>query len=196
VWKVTNEEKTTYATILKSKTFTPASNDRTLVYAKLIRNVESAFMKARRYKLRARALGVVLRRSDFRHDGLEARLNRPTSTTLEALPLIRKLFDRIFADNTHYRATMIVLGFLEDDNVRQYELFEDRLKIETIENATLAIDAINRRYGKHTICSATSLFLDRKQESSRDERPERQRALLQGENHRQRLAIPRGDMRI
>jgi len=89
-----------------------------------------------------------------------------------------------------------VLGFLEDDNIEQYELFEDRLRIETVRRITRAIDDINHRYGKHALCSATSLFLSRKPDSSRDARPARHARLLDGETPRRRLAIPRGEMQV
>jgi len=191
VLKVTPEEKTSYATIIKSKTFTPAAGDKAFVHAKLVRNVESAFMKARRYRLRARTLGVVLRHHDFRHDGLEARLNRPTSLSIEALPLIRMMFDRIFSEGSKYRSTMIVLGRLESNESEQFELFEDRLKIDGLGRATDAIDAINRKYGKHTLCSASSLFLKDKPENARDAPPPRRNLAFRGETPRQRLAIPR-----
>jgi len=191
VLKVTPEEKTSYATIIKSKTFTPAVGDKEFVHAKLIRNVESAFMKARRYKLRPRTLGVVLRHHDFRHDGLEARLNRATSLSVEALPLIRMMFEKIFSAGSKYRSTMIVLGGLESDESEQFELFEDRLKIDSLRRATAAIDAINRKYGKHALCSASALFLKDKPENSRDTAPPRRDLTLPGETPRQRLAIPR-----
>jgi len=196
VWDVTPEEKTTYATIMKSKTFTPATGDKLFVYAKLMRNVENAFMKARRYKLRARTLGVVLRHSDFRHDGLEAKLNRATSSDLEAAPLIRKLFEKIFKDGSTYRATMIVLGGLESDDIEQYELFEDRLRIENLRKASMAMDAVNKKYGKHALRPATSLFLDREPESARDELPSRRNMVIKGETGRQRVAIPRSNIRV
>jgi DNA polymerase-4/DNA polymerase V len=191
VLQVTPEEKTSYATIIKSKTFTPAVSDKAFVHARLIRNVESALMKARRYKLRPRTLGVVLRHHDFRHDGLEARLNRPTSSSIEALPLIRMMFDKIFLEGSKYRSTMIVLGGLESDESEQFELFEDRLKIDSLRRATEAIDAINRKYGKHTLCSASALFLKGKPENSRDAHPPRREMVLRGETPRQRLEIPR-----
>ena len=191
VWKVSTEEKTPYATILKSKTFTPATGDRPFVYAKLVRNVESAFMKARRHKLRAGALGVVLRRHDFQHDGVEARLSRPTSATLEALPLIQELFDQVFREGGLYRATMIVLGRMATEAPEPYELFEDRLKIESLRRITLAVDSINQKFGKHTVCSAATLYLKDKEANDRDEPPPRRGLALPGETGRQRLGIPR-----
>ena len=196
VWPVTPLEKSTYATILKSKTFTPASDDRNLVYAKLIRNVESAFMKARRYRLRPKAIGVVLRHHDFRHDGLEARLNRATSSTLEVTPLIEQLFDKIFRPGSRYRSTMVVLGKLESDRSDQYELFEDRLKIDSLRRITEAIDDINHQFGKHTVRSGTSLFLPAKPKVARDDAPTRRQESFKGETPRQRLGIPRLSVRV
>lgn len=195
VWKVSTEPKLTYATIVKSKTFTPPSTDKDFVYARLIRNAESAFIKARRHKLRARAIGIVLRRQDFRHDGLEAKLTRPTSATMEAMPLIRELFARVFQAGVEYRATMTVLGGLTEDRVEQYDLFEDRPRIESFRHATEAIDAVNARYGKHTVCLATALFMNNRADN-RSVAPPRRRMALRGETTRQRLAFPRWTIEV
>lgn len=196
MWRVLDKEKQSYATMIKSKTFTPPSSDRSFVYSRLIRNAESVFMKARRYRLRARTIGLVLRTNDFRHEGVEAGLNHPTSCALEAVPLVRRMFDRIFTDGCLYRATMVVLGKLEDDKVEQYELFEDRLKIEKFRRITLAIDTINGEYGKHTVRSATSLFLENAPRDVRQDLPERRSQAFAGETQRQRLAIPRAEIKI
>ena len=191
VWAVTPAEKSSYATILKSKTFTPPSEDRDLVYAKLIRNVESAFMKARRYSLRPKKIGIVLRHHDFRHDGLEARLNRPSASTVEVIPVIKHMFERTFRTGSRYRSTLVVLGALESDLSEQYELFEDRLAIESLRRITQAIDSVNRQFGKHTVSSGTALFLPSKPKVARDDIPIRRQESFKGETPRQRLAIPR-----
>lgn len=196
VWPVNPEPKASYATIMKGKTFTPPSRDRDFVFAKLVRNTESAFMKLRRHKLRARAIGVVLRRQDFQHDGLESRLTRPTSAALEAMPLIHALFEKAFVPDCEYRSTMVVLGRLESDREEQYELFEDRIRIESIRRATDAIDAINRRYGKHTVCMATGLDMRRPEADPRTEAPPRRTLTFRGETARQRVALPRWEIRV
>jgi len=196
IWKVTTEEQPPKTTIMRSKTFTPPSRDGEFVFAKLIRNVEMAFAKMRRHRLRAKALGVVLRHQDFNHSGLEAKLNRSTNSTLEAIPLIRVLFDRTFKAGCEYRSTMIVLGAFEDDRSEQYELFEDRLKIEAVRRITEAVDAVNRKYGKHTVASGSCLYLDRKTASARDDLPDRRSIMVKGENTKQRLAFPRLDVRV
>jgi len=53
------------------------------------------------------------------------------------------------------------------------------------------MDALNERYGKHTLSLAPALFLGKNRQTARDDQPERKTALLTGETRRQRLRIPR-----
>ncbi|MCF7855860.1 MAG: DNA polymerase IV [Candidatus Pacebacteria bacterium] len=197
VMKVCEGETSPQYTIIKSKTFTPPSADREYVFARLMRNVESAFMKARRHNLRVRRLGVVLRHQDFHHSGMEGTLSHSTGCSIEATPLIRRLFDASYQSGSDYRSTMIAMGGLECDRTEQLELFGDGLSIDNIRHITEAIDTINRRYGKHTVCSASALYLDRKQWDSRDDHPQRrQNIIFKGENERQRVGIPRWSINV
>ncbi|MCX7010489.1 MAG: hypothetical protein NTY53_25145 [Kiritimatiellaeota bacterium] len=59
VYLVTTEEKSAQFTISKCKTVTAPSAEREFVLAKLIRNVESAFIKLRCHELRTRSLVVL-----------------------------------------------------------------------------------------------------------------------------------------
>lgn len=191
LYPVETEEKSSYCSISKCKTFTSPSADPDFIWAKLVRNVESAFLKVRRHQLRARQLAVMLRRQDYRQDGLEIRLNRPVSVTRDALPAVRELFESLIDRGAAYRATMVVLGKLESDIERQYDLFEDPVRIEKRAALGEAVDALNERYGKHTLSLAPSLFLGRHRQTDRDDPPQRKSALLPGETRRQRLRIPR-----
>lgn len=191
VYPVVTEEKSTYYTVSKGRTFTPPSQDRNFVYAKLLRNVESSFIKLRRHRLRARVIGVALRHQDFSEDAAEAALNRATASTQEAVPLVRVLFDHVFKEGVDYRATMVVMGKLEPDRNDQYELFEDRARIERLAQASRVIDEVNGKYGKHTLSLGSSLFLQTRRKSERETLPWRKNELLRGETVRQRLNIPR-----
>ncbi len=196
VWKVEPGPKDSYASIIKSKTFTPPSTEKDFVYAKLTKNSESAFIKSRRYNLRAKRLGIVLRTNDFQHHGLEAKLSRPVSSHIEAAPLISALFEKIFTKHTSYRATMIVLGGLETDDMEQFELFENRPRIDNIHKATEMIDQINKKYGKHKLRSAATLCLDQIEYDPRTAPHPRRNNILKGENDRRRLNIPRSNITI
>ena len=87
--------------------------------------------------------------------------------------LIRELFDRVFREGVEYRATLVMLGNLEEDRAEQYELFEDRPRIEKWRRVSEAVDVVNEQYGKHTVRSASSLFLSRPEASERDDAPPR-----------------------
>jgi len=182
--------------ISKTKTFSPPSAEREHVRARLVRNAESAFIKLRRHKMKTSSLLVVLRRKNYDSSGVEARLNRATSAIGEALPAIGLLFDKLFAPGTEYRATTIVLGRLEPDSVRQYELFSDNLRIEKLEHVSEAIDRVNARFGKHKINTGSALYLREDSDSERNQLPWRKGTLLEGETRRQRIYLPRWDMEV
>ncbi len=190
MWKVEPEAKSTYASIMKSKTFTPPSTDRALVFAELVRNMEGALAKARRFELRPKMIGVVLRRQNFLHDGLECRLSRPSAASQEVLPLVRTLFDQVFSEGVPYRASLIYLGLLEGDRQRQYELFDDPIRLENLRQLNRAVDEINDRYGRATVGSGALLFRRNKPVVARDARPDRAKVILAGETAKRRLAIP------
>jgi len=196
VYPVTTEEKSTYLTVSKCKTFTAPSADRDFIYAKLQRNLESAFIKLRRHKLRARILSVALRTQDFQQNGLEASLTRATASPQEASPLVRELFERLYRPGVLYRATMIVLGQVEADVQEQLELFEDRVRIDKMRAISRVIDEVNAQFGKHTLSLGSSLYLDHHQKTGRDALPWRKTELLDGETARQRLKLPRLSLKV
>lgn len=192
VYGLTTEEKHDYASISKCKTFTPPSPDKNFVRAQLVRNVESAFIKLRRHNLRAGGLCVYLRDKDFKSSGLEARLDRPTSSTLEAVPMASELFEKIYTSEKPYRLTGVVLFRLTATREVQYSLFEDSAKIRSFSAIDEVIDRVNGLYGKHTLHLGTGAWLGehRQHVAERGDRPFRKGLCLPGENQRQRLGLP------
>lgn len=196
VWPVSVEEKEHYASISKSKTFTPASSNKDYVFARMVKNLESAFIKLRRYSLRAGSLSIVLRDKDFRHTGLEAKLNRSTSSAIHALPLARELFESVFNPNLEYRSTMVFLGRIEVDREEQYSLFTSPLKVEESRRLSKAIDHCAELYGKHKVRSGAGLYLDCAIINDREIAPARRHISLPGETTRKRIDVPRMDVEI
>ena len=182
--------------VSKCKTFTAPSADRDYVYARLVRNVESACIKLRRHGLCARRVTVMLRRKDFFQEGLQADLSRPTFAPQEMLPLVRRLFERLYVPGEEYRSTTVVLEKLSEARRVQYDLFTDPVRVEKLRRICEVMDEVNGRYGKHTLHAATALFLAGARRTPRDELPWRKRVLLRGENFRQRVNIPRWGLRV
>ena len=196
VHPINTERKTRYATISKGQTFSAPSADAESVYARLTKNVHSAFIKLRRHRLRTARLTVVLTRRDYSHHGGEARLNRATASTLEAMPVIHALFDALYQPGAEYRSTMVVLEKISADSEDQYDFFEDRIRIDKQRHLTQVMDRINASYGKHTLTLGPALFLQRAPRHERDAPPWRKKALLKGETPRRRLGIPRLDIKV
>lgn len=197
VYEVNPEaEDAPQSSVSKCKTFTAPSADRDYVYARLVRNVESACIKLRRYGLCARRITVMLRRKDFVQEGLQADLSRPTSAPQEILPVARRLFDQLYIPGEEYRSTTVVLEELSEARLMQYDLFADPVRVEKLRRICEVIDEINRRYGKHTLHTASTLFLAGAPRTPRDELPWRKKALLRGENFRQRVNIPRWNLPV
>ncbi|MDQ5988408.1 MAG: DNA polymerase IV [Syntrophus sp. SKADARSKE-3] len=95
---VSTEEKKSYASISKMKTFAPPSSNKEYLFAHLMRNLESACMKARRYQLAARKIVAILRKQNFQDAGCELKLNRPSSYPLELSTLLKGMFDDLLQE--------------------------------------------------------------------------------------------------
>jgi DNA polymerase-4/DNA polymerase V len=192
VYPVTTETKSSYQSISKAKTFTPASTDETFVFAQLAKNLENACIKARRYKLAASRVVIFLRKQDFTGSGVELKLTRPTSYPVELFELLREGFRHLFRPDTLYRQTGVVLAGLIEETGMQFSLFEDTTKIEKMARIYDSIDRISQKYGKHTIQHAASLpaKLQAQHEGARGDIPIRRAILFKGENKRQRLKLP------
>ena len=190
VYPVTTEEKSVYASISKTKTFAPPTVDREYLFAHLLRNLESACIKARRYDLAPWRIAVFLKKQNFDTTGCEAKLSRPSAHPLELANLLRGLFNGIFRRHELYRATGVVLIDLVLDTPTQYSLFEDPLKAEKIRELYEAVDALSGKYGKHTLHLGGSHFIELMGKGRRGTPTVREATLLYGETRRKHLGIP------
>ncbi len=192
VYPVVTESKSSYQSISKTKTFTPPSEDETLVFAQLSKNLENACIKARRYKLSATRLILFLRTQEFRDTGVEIRLNRATAYPIDLFGPLREGFDQIYRAGSHYRQTGVVLGGLMPEAGVQYTLFDDTDRIEKFSRIYSAVDMVSEKFGKYAVHHAASLptKLQTQHEGERGDAPERTTDLFKGETKRQRLGLP------
>lgn len=192
IYPVVREQKNNYHSISKVKTFTPPSSDKDFVYSQLSKNLENACIKARRYKLLAKKIMIILRTKDFKDSAVEIKLNRPTSYPIEIFPALKKGFDILFEGNNFYRQTGIVLTGLIPENSVQYSLFDSTIKIEKIERLYCALDLLSNKFGKYAVLHGSSLQANNysQHEGERGDIAQRKLDLLKGENLRQRIGIP------
>lgn len=192
VYKVDANKKESYQSISKTKTFTPPSSDRDYVFSQLSKNAENSCIKLRRYKLAAKKVFFFLKTQDFRYQGYEFKLIRPTDNPIEIIKMIDKYFMSVFSTAKTYRASGIILIDLVENISRQADLFNEVLMAEKISRIFSSVDGISKRYGKHTLYLGSSLAaMNRAQHAGdRKQAAERKHELFKGETFRKRLAIP------
>jgi nucleotidyltransferase/DNA polymerase involved in DNA repair len=186
------EEKSTYKSIQKVKTFTPPSRDRAFVFSQLSKNIENACIKARTYKLAAKGALVLLKTQAFHAKWMEVRFSRATAFPHEIVGAIEPVFAQLFQAQEEYRATGVVLTKLQEDVMVQLDLFGEVVRAEKLSKVYQAVDHMREQYGKHTVFLGSSLLAQKFAQhlGVRGDEPQRRRQLFKGESRRQRLAIP------
>ena len=186
------EEKSTYQTIQKVKTFTPPSSDHTFVFSQLSINIEGACIKARKYRLAAKGAAILLKTQQFRYRWVEVRFTHATAFPHEIVRAIEPAFAQLFQPQEKYRATGVVLIKLDEDTMIQLDLFGEAVRAERFSRVYQAVDHMREKYGKHTVYLGTSLLAQKFSQhlSERGDEPLRKRELFKGETKRRRVGIP------
>ena len=190
VFPVDLEAKRSYDSMMKGHTFSPPSDNPLLVFSEALRNMTHGMAKLRRHAHLAKEIGLSLRLKDYTGQTACMPLPSPTSHDCEAAPLLRALFDALFAPGQLYRSTLVWFGGLVSERNRQLDLFEETPQRHDYGRLDAAVDRINRRYGQNAVAPAALLDGRLKPYHSRDAAPERYDTLLRGETARH-LAIPR-----
>ena len=190
VYPVSTEEKSSYASISKTKTFAPPTSNAEYLFAHLMRNMESACIKARRYSLAPNKIVVFLKKNDFHTVGGEAKLSRPCAFPLEFSNITHELFDSCYNPKDIYRATGVVLVNLEPDTNIQYTLFDNPLQAEKIRAIYNVADELGQKYGKHILHLGSSHPIDKLGKGRRGSPTSREQTQFKGETNRRHLGLP------
>jgi impB/mucB/samB family C-terminal domain len=162
------------------------------VFSQLSKNIENACIKARKYKLAAKAVVVMVKTQAFRMQWVEVRLSRATAFPQDIVKAIEPAFSHLFHSQDEYRATGIVLTKLEEDTMVQLDLFGEIVRAEKLSKVYQAVDRLRDQNGKHTVFLGSSLLAQKFAQhlGARGDEPQRRRQLFKGETKRQRLGIP------
>jgi DNA polymerase-4/DNA polymerase V len=153
VLSVISTPKSTYKSISKAKSFVPTNNE-SFIYAHLTKNLENACAKARMFDLSAKKVIVCLRDNSFNTHCIKLKLSRPTAYPTDIIHFVKQAFNALYTKNTLYRQTAVVLNELTTH--KEFDLFDNVLKLEKTERLYNAIDEINKRFGKAKVCLASS----------------------------------------
>lgn len=152
--------------IMKTHTFKPTTV-RSEIFAELSKNVEAACAKARRYGVKAKALSFYLKTQEFTYFGRQLELPIALNDPAEIIRFIDSEFDEVYDPSVLYRASGITLRSLVVESQMTYDLFgEVKAEEERSKGTLTAIDALNKRYGRHTVFLASSMKAVEKREES------------------------------
>lgn len=192
VFKLNAGKKNSYQSISKTKTFTPASDDRALIFSQLSKNIENACIKLRRYKLETKRIFFYLKTEDYKHCGSEMKLGIGTASPSHILGVVSDHFDKVFDPKKMFRATGVIFSDLEVQGERQLDLFGKSVHEEKFVRIFQSVDEISKRYGKHSAFLGSSFLAmsNRQHNNERGIESERRSNLFRGETKRKKLCFP------
>lgn len=160
-------QKTTYSSIQKTRTFHPATNDKTFLFSQISKHCEDACSKARHYKLVPKKVSFFLKTKEFRYARAEINLLSPTNAPEIILPLIRTELGKIYRSKALYRTTGVTLHDLRSSEVTQPDLFGDTNRSGKFEIIHEQIDSLEQKFGRRVVhLGSTHSALKRKQKGT------------------------------
>lgn len=150
------EPDDSYGSIQRTRTFSPASKDKAFIHSQLVRNVEGACAKARRYGFVSKRIYFFLKTQEFRYHRFEIPLDIPLATPSDIMREINRHFDTVYKPDTLYRATGVTLSELIPMTHTSTSLFGEAV------NASWSaiydsLDVLERKLGTGYVMLAGSL---------------------------------------
>jgi hypothetical protein len=142
--------------ILRTRTFSPASKSKSFILAQLINNIEIATMKARQMGAVTASAQVFLKTQTFIYQTIPIRLSRPTNTPEHFIAALLPKFESLWKP-VLYRATGVSLSPLTRSSTTQPDLFHEQKDIERWGEIHSALDRINARYDSPLVHLAGSM---------------------------------------
>jgi len=131
VYELDIEGKQSYKGITRSQTFTPSTNDKDILWAKLLVHIEDAFKQARRFHYLVGKISPFLKTQNFEYHTSEIKLKEKVAYPYLIHKQLRQVFDSIHKKGVLYRSTGChISDFQSDVTSDQMTLFERDQKLE------------------------------------------------------------------
>ncbi|HEV8666503.1 MAG TPA: DNA polymerase IV [Candidatus Paceibacterota bacterium] len=192
VHELSLEHRTDIQSIIKSRTFSPPSTNKTFVYSQLAKNVERACERARAHGVRARAITFYLKTQSFMYGRIELDLPIATNDPRDILHAVKPQFEKLYRPGVPYRATGISLRSLVPQDTFTVDFFGEGEKMLQGAVVLKSIDAINHRYGNQSVFLGSSMQAVNYRERSRASKAAKrvEKVLMQSEYKKKSLDIP------
>lgn len=192
VFPLNTDDKHTYKSISKTRTFTPPSTVHSFVFSQLSKNIENACIKLRRHGLVTQSLYMYIKDQNLQYRGIEIKLPKTTSSPSVIMNAVTQRFDDLYKQGTRYRATGVILTNLTEETSVAPELFGGHTLEDSLTHVYREIDRVDRLFGKHTIFLGSSMeaINTTSHTGQRSTQPERKTHLFKGETLRRHIPIP------
>ena len=131
----------------KTETFYPPTNNKDILWSRLLKHIEDAFTKARSFHYRAGKLHMFLKTQDFKYHATEIKLPSMTSYPLLIRKQLEEGFARIHQEGVLYRTTGCTVTDLELNTNTQQTLFQNNKLEERMKKIYPFIDTKKIDFG-------------------------------------------------
>lgn len=156
IFELNLEKKTTYQSISNTQTFHPATNDKDILWSRLLQHVEEAFTKARGFHYRVGKLSLFLKTQEFMYHSIELKLLNKTSYPYLVRKQLEEGFEHIYHKGVLYRTTGCTITDLEQNTTTQQTLFQDSKLEEKMKKIYPLIDTKKVDFGTRLFDKTTA----------------------------------------
>ena len=130
IYGINPDAKRVYKSITRSSTVTPATNDKDILWARLLAHIEDCFFKARNYNYAVKKIFIFLKDQGFHHHGFEIKLAEATSYPISIRRELKEGFDKIYKKNMMVRASGATIYEFSENTQKQASLFFGNSEME------------------------------------------------------------------
>lgn len=156
ILEIDPKPKTVYSSMQKTRSFHPATNDKTFLLSQFSKNIEDACTKARHYKLVPNKISIFLKTKEFRYATFSIPLSSPTNAPEIIMSLVHKYFRKIYSRGVLYRTTGVTLQDLVPESCTQGDLFGETETAHKFEEIHKQIDSLEDKFGKRVVYLAST----------------------------------------
>ncbi len=149
-------KKSSYASIQKTRTFHPITNDKIFLWGQLSKHIEDACAKARHYNLVPKKFSIFLKTQNFINVSRTATLLVPSHSPEVINSFAYKQFEDMHAAGVLYRTAGVTLADLFLSNSAQKDLFADSHEEEKFDAIHKQIDMLEEKFGKRMVYLASA----------------------------------------
>lgn len=146
-----------------TRSFTPATADVSFIYSELSRNVEEACERLRDADMYGKYISIFIKSKETKENpirkyfSLSKELEFYTNNPIEILRTLHDEFPGLVNNNYVYKATGVTIHGLRHKESIPEDLLGGQNRSFERNSYTDAIDAINKRFGEHSIQMASSM---------------------------------------